>query len=38
MDDVFVKINVKQHYLWRAVDQGSEVVDVFWRLNGMVWQ
>jgi putative transposase len=23
------KINVKQHYLWRAVDQDGEVVDVF---------
>ncbi|MFK8043523.1 MAG: DDE-type integrase/transposase/recombinase, partial [Congregibacter sp.] len=41
IDDVFVKINGKQHYLWRAVDQESlpherseclghgEVVDVF---------
>jgi putative transposase len=26
---VFVKINGKQHYLWRAVDQDGEVVDVF---------
>jgi transposase-like protein len=23
------KINGKQHYLWRAVDQDGEVVDVF---------
>ena len=29
IDDVFVKINGKQHYLWRAVDQDVEVVDVF---------
>jgi putative transposase len=29
IDEVFVKINGKQHYLWRAVDQDSEVVDVF---------
>jgi transposase-like protein len=29
IDEVFVKINGKQHYLWRAVDQGGEVVDVF---------
>jgi putative transposase len=29
MDKVFVKINGKQHYLWRAVDQDGEVVDVF---------
>ena len=28
-DEVSVKINVKQHYLWRAVDQDSEVVDVY---------
>jgi len=24
-----VKINGKQHYLWRAVDQDGEVVDVY---------
>ncbi|MDZ4730138.1 MAG: IS6 family transposase [Xanthomonadales bacterium] len=29
IDEVFVKINRKQHYLWRAVDQDGEVVDVF---------
>ena len=29
VDEVFVKINGKQHYLWRAVDQDGEVVDVF---------
>jgi putative transposase len=29
MDEVFVKINGKQHYLWRAVDQDGEVVDVY---------
>ncbi len=28
-DEVFVNINGKQHYLWRAVDQDGEVVDVF---------
>ena len=28
-DEVFVKILGKQHYLWRAVDQDGEVVDVF---------
>ena len=28
IDEVFVKINGKQHYLWRAVDQDGEVVDV----------
>jgi putative transposase len=28
IDAVFVKINGKQHYLWRAVDQGGEVVEV----------
>ena len=26
---MFVKIQGKQHYLWRAVDQDGEVVDVF---------
>ena len=29
IDEVFVKINEKQYYLWRAVDQDGEVVDVF---------
>ncbi len=29
IDEVFVKINGKQHYLWQAVDQDGEVVDVF---------
>jgi putative transposase len=27
--EVFVKIHGNQHYLWRAVDQDGEVVDVF---------
>ena len=29
IDEVFVRTNGKQHYLWRAVDQDGEVVDVF---------
>ena len=29
IDEVFVKIDGKQHYLWRAVDEDGEVVDVF---------
>ena len=29
IDEVFVKINGKQHYLWRAVGQDGEVVDVY---------
>nr|WP_116208998.1 IS6 family transposase [Paraperlucidibaca baekdonensis] len=29
LDEVFIKINGIQHYLWRAVDQDGEVVDVF---------
>jgi hypothetical protein len=28
-----VKINGKQHYLWRAIDQEGEVVDVFLRAS-----
>ena len=27
--NVFVKINGKQHYLWRTVDQDGEVVDMY---------
>ena len=29
IDEVFVKIGAKQQYLWRAVDQDGDVVDVF---------
>lgn len=29
IDEIFVKINGRQHYLWRAVDQDGEVVDVY---------
>ena len=29
IDEVFVKINGKQHYFWRAVDQDGDVVDAF---------
>ena len=29
IDEVFVKIQGRQHYLWRAIDQDGEVVDVF---------
>jgi putative transposase len=28
VDEVFIQIGGKQHYLWRAVDQDGEVVDV----------
>ena len=29
IDEVFVKIRGNQHYLWRAVDQDGDVIDVF---------
>ena len=29
IDEVFVKINGMQQYLWRAVDQEGEIIDVF---------
>jgi putative transposase len=29
LDEVFIKINGTQHYLWRAVDQDGEVVDIY---------
>jgi putative transposase len=29
IDEVFVKINGKRQYLWRAVDQNGEIVDVY---------
>ena len=33
IDEVFVRMNGKQHYFWRAVDQDGEVVDVFLRVE-----
>ena len=29
LDEVFVKIRGVQHYLWRAVDQDGEIIEVF---------
>ena len=29
LDEVFLKINRKTHYLWRAVDQHGNVLDIF---------
>ena len=29
IDEVFVKIDGRQYYLWRAVDQDGEIVDIF---------
>jgi putative transposase len=29
IDEIFIRIDGRQHYLWRAVDQDGEVVDVF---------
>ena len=28
LDEVFIKINGKTHYLWRAVDQDGNVLDI----------
>ena len=28
MDEVFIRVRGKQHYLWRAVDQGGHVLDI----------
>src|SRR5918997_1646068 len=28
LDEVFIKINGKTHYLWRAVDQGGNMLDI----------
>jgi len=35
LDEVFVKINGVQYYLWRDVDQDGEGVDVLLRKRGM---
>ena len=29
IDEVFIKLSGKQHYLWRVVDQDGEVVDAY---------
>ena len=31
LDEVFLKINGSIHYLWRAVDQDGEVLDIMVR-------
>jgi putative transposase len=28
LDEVFIRINGQQHYLWRAVDQDGDVMDI----------
>src|SRR6266705_3448879 len=28
LDEVFIRINGRQHYLWRAVDQDGDVIDI----------
>ncbi len=33
IDEIFVKIRGIQHYLWRAVDQDGEIVDVYLQLR-----
>jgi len=35
IDEVFVKIQGKQHYLWRAVDQDGKVSTCFFRKGVM---
>ena len=35
LDEVFVKINGERHYLWRAVDQQGDVLDVSCSPGGM---
>ncbi len=35
LDEVFVSINGAQHYLWRAVDQGGNVLDILARSGAM---
>jgi putative transposase len=31
MDEVFITINGERHYLWQAVDQNGEVLDILVR-------
>jgi transposase-like protein len=38
IDEVFVKIDGIQHYLWRAIDQDGEDVDCIFRNGEMVRQ
>jgi putative transposase len=35
IDEVFIKIDGKQRYSWRAIDQDGEVVNVFLQNRGM---
>jgi putative transposase len=38
IDEVFIMINGQQHYLWRAVDQDGELVDVYLQASVMAQQ
>ena len=33
LDEVFVKIRGERHYLWRAVDQDGDVIDILVQRN-----
>ena len=33
LDDFFVNIRGQQHYLWRAVDQDGDVIDILLQLR-----
>jgi len=35
IDEVFIKINGKTHYLWRAVDQNGMVLDILVTQHGV---
>jgi putative transposase len=34
LDEVFLTIHGERHYLWRAVDQNSQVLDILVQRNG----
>ena len=38
MDEVFLKMNGVQHYLWRAVDQNGAVIDIWCNRDGTAGQ
>ena len=35
LDEVFVKIQGRQQYLWRAVDEDGDVIDILTGLTGL---
>jgi putative transposase len=37
LDEVFIKIEVVMHYLWRAVGQAGDEIDILVQKHAIIW-